>query len=197
MSEPTTVLSGDRQRLFLAIWPDAALAARLHELTRRTLPPGQGRAIETRNLHLTLAFLGSVEPTCRSCVESLAGEQRPPAFTLIFDCLGYWPRSHLLWAGCSQPPAMLRSWVDHLRGALRRCGLEPETRPFKAHLTLARNVRRYSGIGRGGRVAARMRHERVDDVAPVEWPVTALKLVSSETRPHGARYTILREWPLG
>ncbi|MEK7734146.1 MAG: hypothetical protein AAB329_01730, partial [Pseudomonadota bacterium] len=78
-----------------------------------------------------------------------------------------------------------------------RCGLEPETRPFKAHLTLARNVRRYSGIGRGGRVAARMRHERVDDVAPVEWPVTALMLVSSETRPHGARYTILREWPLG
>ncbi len=196
MSEPASVLSGDRQRLFLAIWPDAALAARLHELARRSLPPGQGRIIEADNLHLTLAFLGSVEPARRSCVESLAGEQRPPAFTLSLDCLGYWPRSHLLWAGCSQPPALLPSWVERLRGAIRDCGLEPETRPFKTHLTLARNVRRYSGIGRGGRVAARMRRERVDDIAPLTWPVTALTLVASETRPHGARYTILREWPL-
>ncbi|OGI41538.1 MAG: 2'-5' RNA ligase [Candidatus Muproteobacteria bacterium RBG_16_62_13] len=196
MHESSTVPSGDRQRLFLAIWPDADLVTRLHELASRALTPGQGRVIEARNLHLTLAFLGTIDQTRRACVESGAGERRPSALTLTIDCLGFWPRSHILWAGCSRTPELLRAWVDHLRGVVTQCGLIADTRPYRTHVTLARHVRRYSGIGRGGKVAARMRRERVDGIDPLEWPVRALTLVASETRQHGARYTILREWPL-
>jgi 2'-5' RNA ligase len=190
------VSPGHAARLFLAVWPDPALAERLHGVARDSLPAGQGRFIDARNLHLTLAFLGNVGVRQRACVESGADAQLPPAFTLTLDCLGYWQRSHLLWAGCSQTPDILRQWIDRLRGLMNQCGLVPETRPFRTHITLARNVRRYSGIGRGGKVAARMRRERVDAIEPLEWRMGALTLVSSETRQHGARYTILREWPL-
>lgn len=196
MDESSTVLSGDRQRLFLAIWPDADLATRLHELASQALTQGQGRVIEARNLHLTLVFLGTLDQTRRACIESGAGGHIPPAFTLTIDCLGHWQRSHILWAGCSQTPELLRPWVDHLRGVLTQCGLTADMRPYRTHVTLARHVRRYSGIGRGGQVAARMRRERVDGIDPLEWPVRALTLAASETCQHGARYTILREWPL-
>ncbi len=196
MGESSTVPPGDSQRLFLAVWPDAGLATCLHELASRTLAPGQGRVIEARNLHLTLAFLGPIDQAGRACIESGAGDSLPSAFTLTIDCLGHWPRSHILWAGCSQTPELLRQWVERLRGVLTQCGLTADVRPYRTHITLARHVRRYSGIGRGGRVAARMRRERVDGIDPLEWPVRALTLVASETRQHGARYTILREWPL-
>jgi 2'-5' RNA ligase len=129
-------------------------------------------------------------------VVSLAGEHRPSAFSITLDCLGYWQRSHILWAGSSQTPEPLRAWVDRLREAQTRCGLIADARPYRTHVTLARQVRRYSGIGRGGKVAARMRRERVDGIEPLEWSVQALTLVASETRQHGARYTVLREWPL-
>ncbi len=189
-------MSSDHQRLFLAIWPDAALATRLHDLACQALAPGQGRAIEAGNLHLTLAFLGTIDQAGRACIESGAGDHRPRAFTLTIDCLGYWPRSHILWAGCSQTPELLHQWAERLRGVLAHCGLTADVRPYRTHITLARHVRRYRGIGRGGKVAARMRRERVDGIDPLEWPVRALTLVASETRQHGARYTVLREWPL-
>lgn len=195
MDESPIITSADHPRLFLAVWPEAGLATRLHTLASRALTPGQGRAIEARNLHLTLAFLGTTDPGRRACVEAGAGECQPPAFTLTIDCLGFWPRSRILWAGCSRTPALLGSWVDHLRGVLTQCGLVADTRPYRTHVTLARQVRRYRGIGRGGQ-AARVWRERVDDIDPLEWPVRALTLVASETRQHGAQYTIQREWPL-
>jgi len=184
------------ERLFLAVWPDPGLAGRLYDLARRHVPAGQGRLVDARNIHLTLAFLGSVDASRQQCVLAAAGSGRPPSFPLMLDCLGYWHRSHVLWAGCSQTPAVLSNWVAELLAVVTGCGLSVKSRPFRAHLTLARHVRRYSGFGRGGKVAARMRRERVDDIAPLIWMVRSLTLVASDTRPQGARYRILHEWPL-
>jgi 2'-5' RNA ligase len=61
------------------------------------------------------------------------------------------------------------------------CGYQPDRRPFRAHITLARKVR-----------AARP----IVAVEAIAWPVTCFSLVESLSEPGGARYEVLASWPL-
>ena len=115
MSEPDQTSETPAKRLFFALWPDDALRQKLHALGEEILGncsmrcstsaiPGvvgnyRGRRIPPENLHLTLAFLGSVDAERQACLERMALAIRSPAFTLTLDQAGFWPRKGLLWAG--------------------------------------------------------------------------------------------------
>jgi 2'-5' RNA ligase len=71
--------------------------------------------------------------------------------------------------------------VESLRGTLGECGLAPESRPYQPHITLARKANR--GLP-------------VTDIEPIHWSVGDFCLAESVTDPQGARYRILRRWPL-
>ncbi len=141
-----------------------------------------GRRIPPKNLHLTLAFLGSVDAERQACLERVALAIRSPAFALTLDQAGFWPRKGLLWVGGTSPAELL-ALVQEINQGLRTCGLVPETRPYQVHLTLARNVR-----------GLRLGHDRA--VAPLAWKVSQFALVASQTLPTGARYEILKTWRL-
>lgn len=174
--------AANHQRLFFALWPDAATRRALAALTGKHLPPGSGRPVEARNLHLTLAFLGSVDGTFRECAERAAAAIAGAPFELALRRIGHWPRPKVLWSAPESTPDALIGLVTALRNALIPCGHAPETRPYSAHVTLARNVR--------GPV-------RDAEHGVVRWPVTDFHLVASETHPRGARYAPLSRWPLG
>jgi 2'-5' RNA ligase len=139
-----------------------------------------GRPIPPANLHLTLAFLGSVPDSriaaCRSAVASLA----PLDATLRLDRLGFWGRAGILWLGPSQPVEALTDYVGRLRDALRGAGFPVETRPFKVHVTLARKCRQVP-----------LRHP----VDAIDWPLWRIDLIASRLDPKGARYRSLCHWP--
>ncbi len=170
-----------RQRLFFALWPDDDTRGALAGLARSRLPPGRGRPVAVENLHITLVFLGSVDSGFRACAEKAAERLSAPAFALEFRRIGYWPRSRLLCAAPDRTPDALSGLVSTLNGALIRCGQQPESRPFRAHVTLARKLR-----------------EPVNETthAPICWRVTEFHLLESETLPQGARYRRLHSWPL-
>lgn len=109
----------------------------------RGLLPKGARGTHPLDLHLTLRFLGPLTPDAitrvEAAAESVAG--LPPA-PLCIDRLGYFGRAGVLWAGPSVPSAGLLALVARLEEALGAAGLPPETRPFRAHITLARKVRR-------------------------------------------------------
>jgi 2'-5' RNA ligase len=169
------------QRLFFALWPGPELQLALARLGRELLGRERGRPVAADNLHLTLAFLGSVDAGARACLERAAEALRGEPFTLRFDRAGWFPRPKVFWLGCPDTPAPLAALVEGLRSAQRGCGLEPEARPWAAHLTLARKV---------------ARRPRPLPFAPVEWPVARFALVESHTGPEGVRYEPLRFWPL-
>ena len=171
-----------RQRLFFALWPGDDTRRALAALTGKHLPAGAGRPVEAWNLHLTLAFLGSVDGAFRACAERAAAAVSGAPFALDFRRIGHWPRPRVMWSAPESTPDALIGLVTALRNALIPCGHAPETRPYRAHITLARKVR--------GRL-------RDTDHEPVPWPVTDFHLVASETHPRGARYTPLMSWPLG
>lgn len=169
-----------RRRLFVALWPDAGLQGKLHALGGELLAGSRGRRIPQENLHITLAFLGIVSPAQQACMERVASTIQAPAFTLTLDQAGFWPHKGILWAGGTAPEGLL-ALVRELNQRLIACDFEPETRPFQAHLTLARDVR----------------GQRLDRaIKPLAWKVSQFALVASQTLPEGARYEVLKTWGL-
>ncbi len=168
------------QRLFFALWPDAkvrdALAGFAHAHIRK-----QARRVIDANLHITLAFPGAVSTEVRECLEAAAADIRAGPFELSIDRVGYWPRPRILWAGASHTPAAVWALVEGLRTALQACGLQPETRPWQAHVTLARKA---------GRALP------VTEIDPIRWSISNFCLVESVTDPSGPVYRIIRRWPL-
>lgn len=169
------------QRLFFALWPPEELGRELHRLARDVLRDGAGRCVDPGNIHLTLAFLGSVDAAFRECAERAAAGVHAEAFTLRLEDLGYWPKPGILWVGPRQTPPALLQLVRALTIALADCGYEAERRPYAAHLTLARR--------------AHPRRDRPSMESRV-WEVDRFHLVRSPTHAPGARYEILRSWPL-
>jgi RNA 2',3'-cyclic 3'-phosphodiesterase len=134
------------------------------------------------SIHLTLAFLGSVNASFRECAEQAASRVQAGAFALNLERIGCWAKSGILWVGPEQIPDSLLLLVRELSTGLAGCGREVEKRPYTAHLTLARQVR----LGKLARVIDTRR-----------WEIDRFSLVQSHTHREGARYEILREWELG
>ncbi len=170
-----------RRRLFFALWPSAELQQACYRRARRVVREGGGRPVVAANLHLTLAFPGSVGAEVGVCLEGIAAAISLSGFTLTLDHAGYWPGPRVSWLGISETPPALRELARRLNAGMAACGLEPERRPFAPHLTVARKA---------------LRGPQQPAVEPLVWTVTDFVLVESLTLPEGAQYRVLRRWPL-
>jgi len=178
---PEPVEREKRQRLFFALWPDDAVRTQLAGLAARAARHN-GRVVAECNLHLTLAYIGSTVPAMRDCmVKQVAALQSSP-FTLHFDHAGYWPRPKIAWLSPAQVPEALSTLHQDLCTRLAFCGYEPESRPFRPHVTLVRKVRHKPNL---------------EVPEPVVWHVNRLCLAESITDPAGARYEVIAGWELG
>lgn len=169
-----------RRRLFFALWPDAALRGRLAEL-QGVCGVASGRPVAVESLHITLVFLGDVPGDRVACIGQAASSVRASGFDLTLDCLGYWRRPQVVWAGARECPSALDALVQSLQSALQACGHAPDSRPYAVHLTLWRKVQRRPPLRPG---------------ESLHWPVRAFSLVESHLEPAGARYETLQFWPL-
>jgi len=105
-----------------------------------------------------------------------------PDEMLVLDRLDWWRRAALLVAAPSAPGAGLLAVQEKLRDALKGRGFRVDSRPFRPHVTLAREV-----------TAA----PPAAPPAEVAWPVRELALVASVPAPGGSRYTPLARWQHG
>ena len=174
--------AGTRRRLFFALWPDEAVREQLHQASRVLTRDKRGKVVSQANLHITLAFLGSVETGTAQCLIQQADALVLPGFSLTLDRAGYWTGPRVLWLGCEQTPVPLQALVGSLQQLQRLCGLEPESRPFHTHLTVMRKLAPH-GV-------------TFPAFEPVAWPVASFALVASDTRPEGAVYSVVKSWPL-
>ncbi len=176
---------GDRQsatqRLFLALWPPDEVRTRLAALGRERFPGVSARWVSAANLHATLIFLGALDASQRQCIEQAATAVRAPAFDVSLDRLGWFARPQVLWVGVDQTPPALLALIEGLWVAVQGCGLAPEKREYRLHLTLARKVRRRVSAGAS---------------APIDWHVDHFVLVASHTHRTGVVYEVLRSWRL-
>lgn len=168
-------------RLFFALWPGDEVRRQL-EAVAAALPRGVGRAVAPANYHITLEFVGPAVNSARECLEAAAGQIPVEPFRLSLGRFGYWAQPRTLWFGPHHLPPELLGLAYKLRDITAQCGLEPETRPYRPHVTLARKV---------------ARQPRWPEVRPVEWQVDDFVLCQSVTTAKGPAYEVLKRWPLG
>lgn len=129
--------SADQQRLFLALWPPAAvLPALLQHADCWSWPP-QVRRTRPERLHVTLHFLGNV-PTAR-LPELSKLQSKWDGCDLVLDRGTVWPGGIAV-LEASDVPAPLARLHAALAGELRALELPVELRPYRPHVTLARKA---------------------------------------------------------
>lgn len=179
------------RRLFFALWPDhgmrEALAAAVDEAVSALRG---GRPVPLPNLHVTLAFLGSVPEASLPRLLELAtrvGGAAPAdgpssgSIEMRLDRIEHWRRAEILCAAASEMPAGAEELSGVLRSALVAGDFRPDLKPFRAHVTLARQVRRAPPDLR---------------MPAVTWRFREFALIESCTLPEGASYSIVESWAL-
>lgn len=94
-------------------------------------------------LHITLKYIGEVDPHRADDIAAALGSIIAPPLSLALDGLGTYDKKglvHSLWAGVAPHDAVtaLHHKVDQ---ACTRAGVPPETRAYEPHITLARTNR--------------------------------------------------------
>ena len=162
--------------------------------TRKAAQASGGRPVPASNLHVTLAFLGSVpERRVAELAEIARSAAAGGSLELAFDHLEYWRAVHLLCALPAESPPPVVAFAQGLQEGLVARGFVPDaerrsspgtkaTRRFRPHVTLARGVSPVNGAMA---------------IGPVTWSFADFVLVDSRMLPEGSCYTVLERFPLG
>lgn len=130
----------EQKRLFFGISLPEECRQSVIRWRAETFPAEAGRPVVAANLHLTLAFLGTISTEKTRALQQLAGRIKQPDFTLTLDDAGHWPRSGVVWLGPKQSPRGLLQLADMLRAQAARYGCVQSPPPFHPHVTLLRNA---------------------------------------------------------
>jgi 2'-5' RNA ligase len=186
-------VSGDAIRAFFAaeLAPEAREQAAKAIEALRALLGDEARWVQPEKLHLTLKFLGNVDPErLPKLAQRVAGKLAPEdAFDVELAGLGAFPSARaarVVWLGVSRGAAPLARLARKTDAAAARLGVRRERRPYRAHLTLGR-LRR----------PARVPLERIVPPDPVSFPVSEVVLFESRLSSTGSTYIPLVRLPLG
>ncbi|HET9489215.1 MAG TPA: RNA 2',3'-cyclic phosphodiesterase [Methylomirabilota bacterium] len=171
----------------------AALAAEIERLAPRARDVAW---VGSENLHLTLKFLGGVEPERLERVAAALGAAAATVapFEVALRGLGAFPsqrRPRVVWAGAHTGGAAVTALAARVEDALGPLDFPREARAFSAHVTLGRvrEPRRAAALGEALAADAEKDFGR--------FRVEQVTLMRSDLSPRGARHTALASWPLG
>ena len=132
--------------LFFALWP----SERQRELLRDTINPVltsvEGRAVDRRNWHITLVYVGTFPeeriPGLKAAVDII----EPGNIRLRFDRLTFWQRPKVACLDVMTIPPELERLVRSIEQALLPFGFTPQERTYRPHITAARKVRAFPEV---------------------------------------------------
>ena len=172
---------GGLLRLFFAVPIPRDLTSGIIPLQDRLPRETPVRWVKPHGYHLTLRFLGEVDPglldPLAETLERAVGLSE--AFALRLSVLGCFPharRARVLWIGATKGVEPMGALASNLNAELVPLGFPPERKRFKPHLTMGR-------LKRPARVA-----EWPGEVGPYDLEVRRAVLYKSTLHPTGATY---------
>ncbi len=156
---------------------------------------GDVKWVVHQNIHLTLKFLGK---TLKDLVPEIGEVLSKIVLSYKTFCIkiygvGVFPNKRyprVLWVGMEDLD-ILRKLQSDIDNAMTSLGYQREERDFHPHLTIGR-VRSQTGMSR---LIYELDTFQSKDFGSIE--VCNVRLMQSELRPTGARYSCLQEIPLG
>jgi 2'-5' RNA ligase len=179
-------------RLFVAVDLDdrarAAIAAEQSRLQRMLTEGSPPRWTAAEQIHLTLVFLGEIEPAVAELLQNdLAMPVPLDPFELVFAGIGVFPprgAPRAQWVGAREGTTEQHAQQQALAATIARRGVALESRPFSPHLTIARWKR--------SRPSDRSRVlRRASDRTIARLRVDHTTLYHSRLSPQGSSYTEL------
>ncbi len=199
MAKPETTGRTTRTFLALGVSDEARRAlGRIRASLARALPAV--RFADLAGVHLTLTFLGSLdaEQLALATEGAEASAHASSPFDLTLGRPGFFGPAHaprVLWVGVDGQIDPLRTLQRRLADELAARGFPRESRPFAAHLTLARLNHPLSPEEQTRLQTALVALAQLP-TPNAPWRIETLDVMASELRPTGARYTRLRACPL-
>lgn len=166
------------KRIFFALWPDNRQRDRLRDVINSVARTVEGRVIDRRNWHITLAWVGDFPEDQVPGLLARADEIEVEPFQLGFDRLEFWARPKVACLIAPTVPVELQSLITDLHGLLQDFGVMPDDRTYRPHITVAKNTRTFAT-------------ERLAQRAITEW--SSFSLVESVSGPGGATYRPLKQ----
>jgi 2'-5' RNA ligase len=190
MPEPPTPFRG-----FVAVPLPETIRNEAAAVVERLRGCAEVRWTATANLHLTLKFLGNVEPRVLPALAAgLAGVARTAVpFEIELQGAGAFPRvdrPQVVWIGVVGGQEALAALAAGVDRACADAGFSREERPFRAHLTLGR-VKPASGAGD---LPARLRS--LCDVPLGAARIERFELMQSTLTPRGPVYSVVESFLL-
>lgn len=157
---------------------------------------GRVRWVVGDNLHLTLRFLGPTAPERVADAEAAcrAAAEKVGRFEVRLAGAGGFPsssRPRVVWIGVAEGAPDLAELAAMIDAELAARGWPPETRPFRAHLSIGRA----DGVPGAGRTVEAL--AAAAEALEAAWTVDAVVLYRSELGRGPARYTALATVQLG
>jgi RNA 2',3'-cyclic 3'-phosphodiesterase len=174
-----------RVRLFAALELPGDAVQALVAFRRAAADEEVWRAVPDESLHVTLAFMGPRDPAAiepaGAVLRGAVAETSAPRLALAGPLLLPPRRARVLCAALDDPDGTLAALQSRVSDGLASAGLyEPEARPFRPHVTVARL-----------RPRARPPRQVETSPDPVAFAATAVTLFASRLHPSGARYAAL------
>ncbi len=156
------------------------------------------RWVALEGIHLTMKFLGDVEPSRISdVVEAMSGAANEIApFRILLSGLGTFPndrRPRVLWAGVAGDLGPMQELQRRVEDSMAGLGFDRDKRPFNPHLTLGRVRDQASDTERRG-IGAAFSRQALGALEP--WLAEEVYLIQSHLGPKGATYSDLASRPL-
>ena len=133
----------------------------------------EGKAIERRNWHITLAYIGDFPVDRIDELHKAKQAISVEPFRLRFDRLEFWPRPKVAALVTPIVPPEMQLLVEALQGAVFAAGIEFDQRTYRPHVTIAKNARSFETL-------------RLAQSATIEW--SNFELVESISEPGGVTY---------
>jgi 2'-5' RNA ligase len=169
------------ERLFFALWPDAAVRMCIATAAAAVALPAPARGVPAEMYHLTIAFVGAVPTPALERVRRIGGAMRAVTCTIGFDAYEYWPKPAVVVAAArTVPPALEALWQDLHRG-LAEGGFSLRPKRLRPHVTLARNA---------------TQPPQLQAMLPFVWSARDFCLVRSALGSAHSVYTVLETWRL-
>lgn len=166
------------KRVFFALWPDPRQRDRLRDVINSVARNVEGRAVDRRDWHITLAYLGELEERLIPSLVEKAGHIKMQPFRLSFDRLEFWPRPKLACLVGPTVPSELEALVSALNSLLQDMGVVPDDRVYRPHITVSRDARNFVT-------------ERLTQRVATEW--SEFELIESVSGPGGSSYRPLKQ----